>query len=54
MLREIFKWRPHENVSINAQCSGGVMYSSDENAVMALEQRHGLIQWMEGDNCYAG
>ncbi|RKX28428.1 MAG: hypothetical protein DRP71_17380 [Verrucomicrobia bacterium] len=39
MLREPFKWRPHENLSTDARHWGGVARSSDEAAVMAVERR---------------
>jgi len=54
MLREPFKWKPHEDLSTEAEHSGGVMRSSVEGAVMVLEQRHGLIRLAEGDNCETG
>jgi hypothetical protein len=53
-LREPFKWRTHKNQSTDAQHSGGVMHSSVEDAVMVLEQRHGLIRLAASDNCEAG
>ncbi len=54
MLREKSKWKPHEGESTNAEHSGGVMHSSIENAVMAVERRHDLIRLKEGDNCETG
>jgi hypothetical protein len=54
MLREIFKQRTCKNLSTDAEHSGGVMHSSEENAVMAEEQRHDLIRPEEGDNCETG
>jgi RNA-directed DNA polymerase len=48
MIREPFKQRTCKNQSTDAEHSGGVMHSSDENAVMAVEQRHDLIRPKEG------
>lgn len=48
MKREPFKQRTCKNQSTDAEHSGGVMHSSDENAVMAVEQRHDLIRPKEG------
>jgi hypothetical protein len=39
MLREKFKWRPHENESTDAENRGGPTRSSDEGSVMGLERR---------------
>lgn len=44
MLREKFKWRHHKNESTDAKHRDGVTRSSEEGAVMALEQRGGIIQ----------
>ena len=48
MIREPFKQRTCKDQSTDAEHSGGVMHSSDENAVMAVEQRHDLIRPKEG------
>ena len=39
MLREKFKWRPHENESTDAKHGGGATRSSDEVSVMEMERR---------------
>jgi len=39
MLREKFKWRPHENESTDARHRGGATRSSDEASVMEVERR---------------
>lgn len=39
MLREPFKWKPHENVSTNAKHRGGLTRTSEEVAE---------TQWSEG------
>ena len=39
MLREKFKWRPHENESTDAEHSGGSACSSKEVSVMEMERR---------------
>jgi len=39
MLREKFKWRPHENESTDAKHRGGSSRSSVEGSVMELERR---------------
>ena len=39
MLREKFKWRPHEDESTDAEHRGGPTRSSDEGPVMGLERR---------------
>jgi RNA-directed DNA polymerase len=44
MIREKFKWRHHKNESTDAKHRDGVTRSSDEGAVMALEQRGDIIQ----------
>jgi hypothetical protein len=54
MLRERLKRRPRKSLSTDAKYRDGVMHSSDEGAVMALELRHGLIRLAEGDNCDTG
>jgi len=54
MLREPVKQRTCKIQSTKAEHSGGVMHSSDENAVMAVERRHDLIRLKEGDNCETG
>jgi hypothetical protein len=54
MLRERLKRRPRKSLSTDAKHRDGVMHSSEESTVMALERRHGLIRLTEGDNCDAG
>jgi hypothetical protein len=44
MLRETSKWKPHEDQSTKAEHRGGVVRSSDEGAVMALERRRNTVQ----------
>ena len=44
MTREKFKWRHHKNESTDAKHRDGVTRSSKEGAVMAPEQRGGIIQ----------
>ena len=44
MLREKFKWRPHENESTDARHRDGVASSSDEALVMRVERRGYVIQ----------
>jgi len=39
MLREKFKWRPHENESTEAKHRGGATRSSEEVFVMGMERR---------------
>jgi len=39
MLREKFKWRPHENESTDAKHRGGATRSSDEVSVTEMERR---------------
>ena len=43
MLREPLKQRPCKSLSTNARHRGGRSRSSDEGAVMALEQRGSVI-----------
>lgn len=50
MLRELLKRRPRKSLSTDAKHRDGVMCSSEEGAVMALERRHDLIRLTEGDN----
>jgi hypothetical protein len=45
MLREKFKWRPHETESTDAEHRGGPTRISDEGSVMGLERR-GWIDWL--------
>ena len=45
MLREMFKWKPHEDPSTDARHRGGVARSGDEGAVMALERRRNTV-WL--------
>ncbi len=44
MLREKFKWRPHENESTDAENRGGVARSSEESPVMGLERRGYIVR----------
>ncbi len=44
MLREKFKWRPHENESTDAKHRGGVARSSEESPVMGLERRGYIVR----------
>jgi RNA-directed DNA polymerase len=44
MTREKFKWRHQKNESTDAKHRDGVTRSSEEGAVMALEQRGGIIR----------
>jgi len=44
MLREKFKWRPHEDESTDAQHRGGAIRSSDEVFVMKMERRDCIVQ----------
>jgi RNA-directed DNA polymerase len=44
MIREKFKWRHHKNESTDTGHKDGATRSSKEGAVMALEQRGGIIQ----------
>lgn len=44
MIREKFKWRHHKNESTDAKHRDGVTRSSEEGAVMALEQRGDIIR----------
>ena len=44
MQREKSKWRPHEDESTDMEHRGGVIRSSEEGAVMALERRDGIVQ----------
>jgi len=37
MLREKSKWKPHENLSTDAEHRGGSARSSDEVSVMEME-----------------
>jgi len=39
MLREKFKWRPHENESTDARHRGGSSCISEEVPVMGMERR---------------
>ena len=39
MLREKFKWRPHESESTDAEHGGGLIRSSDEVSVIEMERR---------------
>jgi hypothetical protein len=45
MLREKFKWRPHENESTDARHRGGATRISEEASVMEMERR-GCIDWL--------
>ena len=44
MLREMFKWKHHEDLSTDAEHRGGVARSSDEGAAMALERRRNTVR----------
>jgi hypothetical protein len=46
MLRETHKRKPRRVRKINtdAKYRGGVMRSSEENSVMEVERRHGIVQ----------
>ena len=59
MLRETAKWKNHKAQSIDAERRGGIICSSDEAAVMAVERRGYIVQLrfikqpeMEGLNEY--
>ena len=45
MLKEKFKWGPHEDESTDAQHKGGATCSSDEISVMEMERR-GCTVWL--------
>jgi len=44
MLREKPNWKPQEGESTDAGHRGGALRSSDEAAVMAVEQRECVVQ----------
>jgi hypothetical protein len=54
MLREMFKWKHHEDPSTDAEHRGGVARSSDEGAVMALERRRNTVRLYRKANRHAG
>ena len=54
MLREMFKWKHHEDLSTDAEHRGGVARSSDEGAVMALERRRNTVRLYRKVNRHAG
>jgi len=54
MLREMFKWKPHEDPSTDAERRDGVARSSDEGAVMALERRRNTVWLYRKANRSAG
>ncbi len=39
MVREAFKWRPHEDGGLDTEPRGGSSRSSDEGSVMELQRR---------------
>jgi hypothetical protein len=47
MLREKSKWRPHKDLSTDAEHRGGVTRSSEEGPVMGLERRGCIVQLEE-------
>jgi hypothetical protein len=60
MLREKSKWKPHEDLSTDAEHRGGATCSSDERSVMGVERRGCIVQLilikqpaMEGLNGYS-
>ena len=44
-LRERFKWKPHENLSTDAEYRGGATSISVEGSVMELERRGCIVQF---------
>ena len=54
MLREMFKWKLHEDPSTDAEHRDGVARSSDEGAVMALERRRNTVWLYRKANRSAG
>ena len=54
MLMERFERRSRESLSTKAEHSGGVMRSSVEGAVMALERRRGLVRLRRYDKLETG
>jgi hypothetical protein len=50
MAREKRQWRPHKRKSTEAGHRGGVAWSSDEGAGMALERRGDSVQLYCGVN----
>jgi hypothetical protein len=54
MLREMFKWKHHEDPSTNVEHRGGVARSSDEGALMALERRRNTVRLYRKVNRHAG
>jgi len=53
MLREPLKWRPHESQSTDAAYWGGVVRSSVEAAVMAVELRGDVKQAQRATQLYS-
>lgn len=60
MLREQSKWKPHKDLSTDAEHRGGATCSSDEGSVMDVERRGCIVQLrlikhpvMEGFNEYS-
>jgi len=60
MLREKSKWKPHKDLSTDAEHRGGATRSSDERSVMDVERRGCIVQLilikqpeMEGLNEYS-
>ncbi|VAX09169.1 hypothetical protein MNBD_GAMMA26-2331 [hydrothermal vent metagenome] len=47
MIREKSKWKPHKDLSTNAEHRGGVTRSSEEGPVMGLERRGYIVQLEE-------
>ena len=45
MKREKLKWRPHKSESTDAKHSGGIIRSSEEMAVIAMERRGDITQF---------
>lgn len=45
MLRERFKWKPHENLSTDAEYRDGATRSSVEGSVMELERRGCIVRF---------
>ena len=44
MIREKSKWKPHKDLSTDAEHRGGVTRSSDEGSVMDVERRGYIVQ----------
>lgn len=54
MRREPAKWRPHKAQSTDARHRGGLVRSSDEGAVMALERRGEPVRSADRDQPQSG